>query len=43
MCVTLMIVKEHPARIHSVTDLARDDVRISQPDPESEDIAFRLY
>ena len=40
--LTLMVVKENPARINSVTDLARDDVRISQPDPENEDIAFRI-
>jgi len=40
--LTLMVVKENPARIGSVTDLARDDVRISQPDPENEDIAFRI-
>jgi len=40
--LTLMVVKENPARIHSVTDLARDDVRISQPDPENEDIAYRI-
>jgi molybdate transport system substrate-binding protein len=38
----LMVVKENPARIDSVTDLARDDVRISQPDPENEDIAFLI-
>ena len=40
--LTLMVVKENPARIGSVADLARDDVRISQPDPENEDIAFRI-
>ena len=40
--LTLMVVTENPARIHSVADLARDDVRISQPDPENEDIAFRI-
>ena len=40
--LTLMVVKENPASIHSVTDLARDDVRISQPDPENEDIAFLI-
>ena len=40
--LTLMVVKENPARITSVTDLARDDVRISQPDPENEDIAFLI-
>jgi ABC-type molybdate transport system substrate-binding protein len=40
--LTLMVVKENPARINSVTDLARDDVRISQPDPENEDIAFLI-
>lgn len=40
--LTLMVVKENPARIGSVTDLARDDVRISQPDPENEDIAFHI-
>jgi len=40
--LTLMVVKENPARINSVMDLARDDVRISQPDPENEDIAFLI-
>jgi len=40
--LSLMVVKENPARINSVTDLARDDVRISQPDPENEDIAFLI-
>jgi len=40
--LTLMVVKENPAGIHSVMDLARDDVRISQPDPENEDIAFLI-
>jgi ABC-type molybdate transport system substrate-binding protein len=40
--LSLMVVKENPTRINSVTDLARDDVRISQPDPENEDIAFLI-
>lgn len=40
--LTLMVVKENPARIVSIDDLARDDVRISQPDPENEDIAFLI-
>jgi molybdate transport system substrate-binding protein len=40
--LTLMVAKENPARIGSVTDLARYDVRISQPDPENEDIAFLI-
>jgi ABC-type molybdate transport system substrate-binding protein len=40
--LTLMVVKENPARIGSIADLARNDIRISQPDPENEDIAFRI-
>lgn len=38
----LMVPKGNPAGITSVSDLARDDVRISQPDPENEDIAFHI-
>jgi len=40
--LTLMVVKENPAGISSVKDLARDDIRISQPDPENEDIALLI-
>lgn len=36
--IVLMIPEGNPANIKSVLDLARDDVRISQPDPEFEDI-----
>jgi ABC-type Fe3+ transport system substrate-binding protein len=37
-----MVPRGNPARIASVKDLARDDVRISQPDPENEDIALHI-
>lgn len=40
--LTLMLAEGNPAGIKTVTDLARDDVRISQPDPENEDIAFHI-
>ena len=40
--LTLMVPEGNPARIKSVLDLGRDDVRISQPDPENEDIAFHI-
>ncbi len=37
--IVLMVPKGNPAGIKSVLDLARDDIRISQPNPENEDIA----
>jgi len=37
--IVLMVPKGNPAGIKSVLDLGRDDVRISQPNPENEDIA----
>jgi len=40
--LTLMVPEGNPAGIESVLDLGRDDVRISQPDPENEDIAFHI-
>lgn len=40
--LTLMVPRGNPAKIRSVHDLARDDVRISQPDPENEDIAYHI-
>jgi ABC-type molybdate transport system substrate-binding protein len=40
--LTLMVPRGNPANITSVHDLARDDVRISQPDPENEDIAYHI-
>ncbi len=40
--LTLMVPRGNPAKIASVKDLARDDVRISQPDPENEDIAYHI-
>ena len=40
--LTLMVPRDNPANITSVRDLARDDVRISQPDPENEDIAHHI-
>ena len=40
--LVLMVPKGNPAQITSVEDLAREDVRISQPNPEYEDIAFHI-
>jgi molybdate transport system substrate-binding protein len=40
--LTLMVPEGNPAKIESVMDMGRDDVRISQPDPENEDIAFHI-
>ena len=40
--IVLMVPKRNPARISSVLDLARPEVRISQPNPEYEDIAFHI-
>jgi ABC-type molybdate transport system substrate-binding protein len=40
--LTLMVPRGNPAQIKSVGDLARGDVRISQPDPQNEDIAYPI-
>ena len=40
--LTLMVQEGNPARIKSVADLGRDSIRISQPDPNNEDIAFHI-
>ena len=40
--LTLMVPRGNPAQIRSVGDLARGDVRISQPDPQNEDIAYHI-
>lgn len=40
--LTLMVPAGNPARISSVLDLGRDAVRISQPDPQNEHIAFHI-
>jgi ABC-type molybdate transport system substrate-binding protein len=40
--LTLMVPPGNPANIAAVIDLGRDDVRISQPDPANEDIAFHI-
>jgi len=40
--LTLMVPKDNPANVKSVLDMGSDDVRISQPDPENEDIAFHI-
>jgi ABC-type molybdate transport system substrate-binding protein len=40
--LTLMVPDGNPAVVTSVSDLGRDDVRVSQPDPASEDIAFHI-
>ncbi len=37
-----MVPEGNPAQIASVSDLGRDDVRISQPSPEYEDIAHYI-
>ncbi len=37
--IVLMVPKNNPAGVKSVLDLAKDNVRISQPNPENEDIA----
>lgn len=40
--LTLIVPSGNPGHITAVTDLARGDVRISQPDPQNEDIAFHI-
>jgi ABC-type molybdate transport system substrate-binding protein len=40
--LTLMVPEGNPARIRSVSDLGQDSIRISQPDPANEDIAFHI-
>ncbi len=40
--LTLMVTEGNTANINTVNDLARDDVRISQPDPENEDIGLHI-
>jgi len=40
--IVLMVPEGNPARINSVQDLGRSEVRISQPNPEYEDIAFHI-
>jgi ABC-type molybdate transport system substrate-binding protein len=40
--LTLMVPTGNPARVASVSDIGRDDVRVSQPDPANEDIAFHI-
>ena len=40
--LTLMVPEGNPAEIKSVSDLGREEVRISQPDPQNEDIAFHI-
>jgi ABC-type molybdate transport system substrate-binding protein len=40
--IVLMVPKGNPAKINSIQDLGRLEVRISQPNPEYEDIAFHI-
>jgi ABC-type molybdate transport system substrate-binding protein len=40
--LTLMMPAGNPAGIQAVVDLGRPEVRISQPDPQNEDIAFHI-
>ena len=40
--LSLMVPEGNPAGIRSVSDLGRNAVRISQPDPENEDIALHI-
>jgi len=41
--LALMVPEGNPAGITSVSDMAGDTIRISQPDPENEDILFILW
>jgi len=40
--IVLMVPEGNPAKINSVQDLGRSEVRISQPNPEYEDIAIHI-
>jgi molybdate transport system substrate-binding protein len=40
--LSLMVPEGNPAGIKNVSDLKNGDVRISQPDPDNEDIAFHI-
>jgi len=40
--IVLMVPKDNPAQITSVADLGKEKVRISQPNPEYEDIAYYI-
>jgi ABC-type molybdate transport system substrate-binding protein len=40
--LTLMVPEGNPAGVTTVSDLGRDAVRVSQPDPANEDIAFHI-
>lgn len=40
--LTLMVPEGNPAGIETVADLGRDEVRVSQPDPANEHIAFHI-
>lgn len=40
--LTLMVPEGNPASVEKVTDLGNDKVRISQPDPANEHIAFHI-
>ena len=40
--LTLMVPEGNPADVTSVSDLGKGDVRVSQPDPANEDIAFHI-
>lgn len=40
--LALMVPEGNPAQINSVLDMAGDHIRISQPNPEYEDIAFHI-
>lgn len=40
--ITLMVQKGNPLKIQEVSDLGGEKVRISQPDPENEDIGYHI-
>ena len=40
--LTLMVPVGNPANVKFVTDLGKKDIRISQPDPQNEDIAHHI-
>lgn len=40
--LTMMVPSGNPAKIESVCDLGKDEIRISQPDPQHEDIGHHI-
>ena len=40
--IVFMVPESNPAKVNAIADLGRDEVRISQPNPEYEDIAYYI-